>query len=59
MDTSLDPYESRLDKASVKYLNAQNGVQIKLWHPSQVIIGSPKPALKRVGFDLFLSLGQK
>jgi hypothetical protein len=39
MDTSLDPYESRLDKASVKYLNAQNGVQIKLWHPSQVIIG--------------------
>jgi hypothetical protein len=33
---SPDPYECRLDKVSIKYLNAQNGVQMKSWRPSQV-----------------------
>jgi hypothetical protein len=39
MDMSLDPYKSRLDRVSIKYLNAQNGVQMKSWRPSQVATG--------------------
>jgi hypothetical protein len=36
---SLDLYESRLDKISIKYLNAQNGVRMKSWHPLQAAVG--------------------
>lgn len=32
----LDPSESRLDKLSIKCLNAQNGVRMKSWRPLQV-----------------------
>jgi hypothetical protein len=39
MGISLDLYESRHDRVSIKYLNTQNGVQIKSWHPSQVAMG--------------------
>ena len=37
MTLILDPLETRLDKVSMKYLNAQNGVRMKPWRPSQVV----------------------
>jgi hypothetical protein len=39
MDMSLDPYESRFDKVSIKYFKAQNGVRMKSWRPSQIAAG--------------------
>ena len=36
MDMWLDPFESRLDKLSMKYLHAQIGVRMKSWRPSEV-----------------------
>jgi hypothetical protein len=60
IDMSPDPYESRLYKISIKYLNAQNRIRMKSWHRHKLSPAcSPNPALKRVGFDLFLFLGQK
>lgn len=59
MDITLDQ-SSRLDNVSIKYLNVQNGVRMKSWRPSQVVIFfSPNPALpKRFIFDRFLFLAQ-
>jgi hypothetical protein len=37
MDMSPDPFESRLDRLSMKYLNAQNGVRMKSQRSSQVV----------------------
>ena len=60
MDLIPDPCENRLYKDSMKYLTPQSesicdrGERHKL-----ELSWSPNPAPKRVGFDLFLSLGQK
>jgi hypothetical protein len=52
MDMSPGSYESRLDKVSIKYLNAENGVEMKSWRLSQVATGlqfefSPKTCWTR------------
>jgi hypothetical protein len=36
MDMSLDPYESRLYKLSVKSKNSPIGVRMKSWQPLQL-----------------------
>jgi hypothetical protein len=55
-----DPYESRLVKVSIQYLNSQYGVRMKSCiHHKQPRACSLNPALKHVGFDPFLSIGQK
>jgi hypothetical protein len=38
MEVILNPLESKFDKLSRKYLNVQNGVRMKSWQPSQVVV---------------------
>jgi hypothetical protein len=37
MEVIPNPLEIKFDKLSRKYLNAQNGVRMKSWRPSQVV----------------------
>jgi hypothetical protein len=37
MEVIPDPLESRFDKLSRKYLNAQNRVRMKSWRPLQIV----------------------
>ena len=60
MDMRLDPYESRLDKLSISPRMPQSEY---IWscgsHHKLTLSSSPNLALpKRVGFNLYLSLGQ-
>ena len=60
MDMRPDPYESRLDKLSISPRMPQSEY---IWscgsHHKLTLSSSPNPALpKRVGFNLYLSLGQ-
>ena len=60
MDMIPDPYKIRLDKVSIKYLNAQNGVRMKSWRPSEfdAFLQSESSPSECVKFNIFPTLGQ-
>ena len=60
MNMIPDPYKIRLDKVSIKYLNAQNGVRMKSWRPSEfdAFLQSESSPSECVKFNLFPTLGQ-
>ena len=58
MDMRPDPFESRLDKLSMKYLYAPNGVRMKSWQPSQVgaVLQSESNLRESFSLSVFCSL---
>jgi hypothetical protein len=57
MEVILDLLESRFDKLSRKYLNDQNGVQMKSWRPLQVVpILQSESSLRDASFLLIQSI---